>query len=228
APRNKSAGGIARTLQGAWSARDPGAHELLSAALILLIDHELAVSSFTARCVASAGSPLYAVVAAGLCALRGVKHGGLTERAEELLREASSARKIRDVVAGRLRRGELLPGFGHPLYPGGDPRARALLEMLTRRYPRSPAISLARSIMKEMRRVSEAMLPNIDFAGAVLARTLRLPEGSAIAIFALGRTIGWIGHAIEQYRIDRLIRPRARYVGPPPARVPPTSQPGAS
>jgi citrate synthase len=61
------------------------------------------------------------------------------------------------------------------------------------------------------------MLPNIDFAGAVLAQALHLPPGSAISIFALGRTIGWIGHAIEQYRIDRLIRPRARYIGPPPS-----------
>src|SRR5206468_10068946 len=93
APRNKPVSGIARALRSAWSPRDAGAQEVLSAALILLIDHELAVSSFTARCVASAGSTLYAVVAAGLCALRGVKHGGLTERAEELLREASSARK---------------------------------------------------------------------------------------------------------------------------------------
>jgi citrate synthase len=88
APRNKCAGGIARTLQTAWMPHDLGAEEVLRAALILLIDHELAVSSFTARCVASAGSTLYAVVAAGLCALRGVKHGGATERAEELLREA--------------------------------------------------------------------------------------------------------------------------------------------
>ncbi|HXR36131.1 MAG TPA: citrate/2-methylcitrate synthase [Candidatus Binataceae bacterium] len=218
APRNQSAGAIARTLQSAWLPRDPGAQAVLSAALILLIDHELAVSSFTARCVASASSTLYAVVAAGLCALRGVKHGGATERAEEFLREAASARKIREVVASRLRRGELIPGFGHPLYPAGDPRARALLELLMRRYPHSPAISLARSIMKEVRRVSDAMLPNIDLAVALLARTLRLPEGSAITIFALGRTIGWIGHALEQYRIDRLIRPRARYVGPAPAR----------
>ena len=77
------------------------------------------------------------------------------------------------------------------------------------RYPDSPAITLARSIIKEVRGVSDAMLPNIDFAVALFARTLRLPEGSAITIFALGRTIGWIGHAIEQYQIDRLIRPRA-------------------
>ena len=203
APRIKWHNGIARTLQSAWAARDPAAERMLRAALILLVDHELAVSSFSARCVASATSPLYAVVEAGLCALRGIKHGGATERAEEFLREASNARNVRNVIEGHLRMGEQIPGFGHQLYPQGDPRAHFLLEMLARRYAGSPAIALARSIMKETSRISDRMLPNIDFAGAVLAQALRLPPGSAISIFALGRSVGWIGHAIEQYRIDR-------------------------
>ncbi|HKD66067.1 MAG TPA: citrate synthase family protein [Candidatus Binataceae bacterium] len=216
APRTRWREGMARTLQSAWAPGDRRAEQLIRAALIMLVDHELAVSSFTARCVASAGSPLYAVVEAGLCALRGIKHGGATERAEQFLREAASARSLRKLIGDRLRRGDHIPGFGHMLYPDGDPRARFLLEMLSRDYANSPAASLARAIMKEARRVSERMRPNIDFAGAVLALTLALPAGSAVAIFALGRTIGWIGHAIEQYQIDRLIRPRARYVGPPP------------
>ena len=116
-----------------------------------------------------------------------------------------------------MRRGEQIPGFGHHLYPAGDPRARLLIQLLSRRYPDSPNIALARAIIKQARRISDQMLPNIDFAGALLARTLELPAHIAVAIFALGRTIGWIGHALEQYQIDRLIRPRARYVGPPPA-----------
>jgi citrate synthase len=215
--------GMARTLQSAWAPGDRAAERIIRAALILLVDHELAVSSFAARCVASASSTLYAVVEAGLCGLHGIKHGGATERAEEFLREAASlgraslAADLRYLIASRLRRGELIPGFGHMLYPEGDPRARFLLEMLERSYAKTDAIVLARSIIKEARRVSDRMLPNIDFAGAVLARTLRLPPGSAVTIFGLGRTIGWIGHAIEQYQIDRLIRPRARYVGPAPA-----------
>jgi citrate synthase len=216
AGQRKWRGGIARTLRSVWCPDGSGAEQILNAALILLVDHELAVSSFTARCVASAGSPLYAVVDAGLCALRGLKHGGATERAEDFLNEAAQARNLRDFIAGRLRRGEQLPGFGHHLYPAGDPRARALLQMLARRYPDSAAIALARAIIKQARRVSDQMLPNIDLAGAVLARTLELPPHSAVTIFALGRTIGWIAHAIEQYQIDRLIRPRARYAGPPP------------
>ena len=84
------------------------------------------------------------------------------------------------------------------------------------RYAGSAPVALARSIIKEARSVSARLQPNIDFALALFARTLGLPAGSAVTIFALGRTIGWIGHAIEQYQIDQLIRPRARYVGPAP------------
>jgi len=209
-------GGMARALQQAWAPNADEAAAALRTALILCVDHELAVSSFTARCVASAGSTLYAVVEAALCAFRGWKHGGATERAEELFEEAASARRPRNVLARRLKHGGLLPGFGHPLYSDGDPRAQALLKLLMSRYPDSPAITLARSIIKEARAVSERLQPNIDFALALFARTLALPAGSAVTIFGLGRTIGWIGHAIEQYQIDQLIRPRARYVGPAP------------
>ncbi len=209
-------GGMARTLQQAWAPDSDAAAEALRTALILCVDHELAVSSFTARCVASAGSTLYAVVEAALCAFGGWKHGGATEGAEELFEEAASSRRPRSVIARRLKHGELLPGFGHPLYADGDPRAQALLKLLMSRYPNSPAIALARSLIKEARAISERLRPNIDFAGALFARTLALPAGSAVTIFALGRTIGWIGHAIEQYQIDQLIRPRARYVGPAP------------
>jgi citrate synthase len=225
APKQPWREGMARTLQLAWAPGNRAAEPTIRAALIMLVDHELAVSSFAARCVASASSTLYAVVEAGLCGLRGIKHGGATERAEEFLREAAAVGQaslhanLRDLIASRLRRGEHIPGFGHMLYPQGDPRARFLLEMLERSYPKTPAIALAHAVIKEVRRVSDRMLPNIDFAGALLARVLRLPPGSAVTIFGLGRTIGWIGHAIEQYQIDRLIRPRARYVGPPPGSV---------
>lgn len=208
--------GMARALQQAWVPDAPEAENALSTALILCIDHELAVSSFTARCVASAGSTLYAVIEAALCAFQGWKHGGATERAEELFDDAASSRSVRQVLARRLKHGGVIPGFGHPLYADGDPRAQALLKLLTNRHPDSPALALARSLIREARVVSPRMRPNLDFALALFARTLRLPAGSAVTIFGLGRTVGWIGHAIEQYKIEQLIRPRARYVGPPP------------
>jgi len=97
-------------------------------------------------------------------------------------------------------------------------RAKLLMAQLGKGYARSPALSLAQSVVAQMRRITGEH-PTIDFALVALANALHLPSGTALAIFALGRTIGWIGHAIEQYQTDRLIRPRARYVGKMPTEV---------
>jgi len=210
---------IAQRLQQGWVPDDPQAAKLISAALILCADHELNVSSFTARCVASAGATPYEAVTAGLAALQGVKHGRNTERVEAFLREADTAAGVRDAIAGRLRRGESIPGFGHPLYPNGDPRGQTLLDLTEAMYPNSPMVRLGNAITAEVFSLNEER-PNIDFSLTILAWTLNLPRGGPIALFALGRTIGWIGHAIEQYQLDRIIRPRARYIGQPPASQP--------
>jgi citrate synthase len=194
----------------AWG--KPEAAHLVNAALVLCADHELNISAFTARCVASAGATPYAVVQAGLAALGGPKHGGHTQRVEALLREAGDARGMYAALAGRLRRGEPIPGFGHPLYPEGDPRGAALLRWVIEAYPNSDAAALAEAGREAAARlIGDA--PTIDFALAVLARALDLPTGVPLTLFAIGRAVGWIGHAIEQYALDHLIRPRARYVG---------------
>jgi citrate synthase len=198
---------------------------LLEAALILCADHELNVSAFTARCVASAGAPPQAAVAAGLAALGGSRHGGQTERVEALLDEVSptairsvsreSGSILRDRLADRLRRGEEIPGFGHPLYRDGDPRARLLLDLAAASRPRSPHLEAA----SELAAAALELLgerPNLDFGLVTLARTLGLPPGAPLALFAVGRSAGWIAHVIEQYGDSRLIRPRARYTGPEP------------
>lgn len=208
-------GGIAQKLQRGWLPARPQAADLINAALILCADHELNVSSFTARCVASAGATLYQVVQAGLAALQGVKHGRNTERVEAFLKEVDTPADVRAVIGGRLRRGEPVPGFGHRLYPGGDPRGEALLHLTANAFPQSPMVALAHAVAAEVFDV-KGERPNIDFGLVVLAKTLNLPPGGPITLFALGRTTGWIGHAIEQYRLDRIIRPRARYVGDPP------------
>jgi citrate synthase len=208
---------IEQALARAWRVGDRGI-DLLRGALILCADHELNVSSFTARTVASAGASPYGVVMAGLAALEGTRHGGVSARVESTLASARSARSLPGVVAERLRRGEPIEGFGHPLYRSGDPRATALLDQLRDRFARSAELAFvlgfaaaAASALREQ--------PTIDFALAALARVLRLPSGSPLTLFAIGRTIGWIGHAIEQYANGQLIRPRAKYVGPlPPAR----------
>ncbi len=207
---------IAGTLAQAWQF-DSAA--VFNAALILCADHELNTSSFAARIVASAEATPYAAVMAGLTALSGFKHGGLTERAAAFLRDVGEASRVPDVLAERLRRGEGLPGFGHRLYPEHDPRAVALLALLDETYPDTPSLALAQAVMRAAATVSGSA-PSIDFALAVVEQTLHLPPGAGLTLFALGRTVGWIGHVLEQYQGRRLIRPRARYTGVPPHAAP--------
>ena len=201
---------IAATLQRAWAPEHAEAAALLSAALILCADHELNVSAFTARCVASAGATPYAVVIAALSALGGYKHGGHTAQTAALLAAAMGG--VRVTVAGYLRGGATIPGFGHVLYPEGDPRARHLLALLNQYDPNGASVQAANELCAA---VYDALglHPTIDFALAALAAALDAPPHSPLALFALGRTAGWIAHAGEQYALDQLIRPRARYVG---------------
>jgi citrate synthase len=208
----EAARGIAETLGRGWSPHDPGAKALLDSALVLCADHELPVSTFVSRCVASSEATPYAVVVAGLSAMGGVKHGGQTELVEAFMREAEDIGDARGAISGRLRRGERIPGFGHSLYPGGDPRGAELLRLTSAAYPDSPDVALSTAVAEEaLELIGER--PTVDFGLVTLARTLGLPPGAAVALFALGRTVGWIGHAIEQYEGGSLIRPRARYVG---------------
>jgi citrate synthase len=214
--------GIARTLQQGWVPQDESAIALLTAALILCADQELNVTTFTTRCVASAGSTPYAVVCSGLAALQGIKHAGQTERIEAFLRGTDSPTNVRSSMTSLLKRGEPIPGFGEVVpgfgpvfYPKGDPRGKLLLELMTHAYPQSPVVLLAQRITEETYDLLGEH-PTIFFGLVTLARALHLPPGGAIALFALGRTIGWIGHGIEQYQANQVIRPRARYAGPPP------------
>jgi len=201
---------IDATLAAGWGV--PRHAHVIRAALILCADHELNVSTFTARCVASAGGSPYGAVIAGLSALEGTRHGGSTARVEAAWDSLRRTRDLRGAMLDRLRRGDPIEGFGHKLYATGDPRAMALLEML----PRGATSTFAQQFMKTAAAVlGEA--PNIDFALAATSRALGLPRGSALALFAIGRTMGWIGHTMEQYERDAIVRPRARYVGQQPA-----------
>jgi len=206
---------LASMLQRGWAPDDEHAERLFNTALILCADHELNVSAFAARTVASAGSTPYGAVMGGLAALQGYKHGGHTVRVEAMMREAATPGAIRDVIAKRLQRGEFVPGFGHKLYPQGDPRAQLLLKLVQESYPDSEAVAKAMVAVKAAADLLREA-PTVDFALVALCDALGLPEGSAITLFALGRTIGWIGHAIEQYSDGQMIRPRALYRGEQP------------
>jgi citrate synthase len=150
-------------------------------------------------------------VVAGLAALEGTKHGGTTARIEAAWETLRRARDLRAALTDKLRRGEAIEGFGHRLYARGDPRAAVLLELL----PSSKAAAFAREFAATAADVlGEA--PTVDFALVAVARSLGLPSGAALTLFAIGRTIGWIAHALEQYADTAIIRPRAKYVGAAP------------
>jgi len=200
--------GVARALLAALGGSDkPQNVRAVDAALVLMADHELNASSFTARVTASAGADLYACVASALATLSGPRHGGACDRIEGLIAEAGGEpRRARQVVTDRLRRGEAVAGFAHPLYPGGDPRAPPLLEA-------------ARTLGARRARVAFALVdaigepPACELGLVALALALELPRGAATALFAVGRSAGWIAHALEQRAAGFLLRPRARYVG---------------
>ncbi len=205
---------ISDALRRGWGLPE-SAGKLINTALILCADHELNASSMTARIVASAGGDAYAVVSAGLAALSGSKHGGHTARVAALLREVEQVDRAREAIIARVRRGERVPGFGHRLYPDGDPRAAFLVGALRKSHPTAPIFGLVDGIQATMEAINGER-PTIDFALVLLERLYELPEGSALTVFALGRTAGWIAHAMEQYEDGRLLRPRARYTGKQP------------
>ena len=195
---------IHQRLAAAWGL-DAAGGDQVRRALVLLADHELNASTFAARVAASTGASLAASALAGLSALSGPLHGGMAARVEALAREAKKE-GAEGAVAVRLDQGSPLPGFGHPLYPDGDPRAAALLAAFD---PSPDMAALHEAVV-----VATGQAANIDFALVALARTLKLPDDAPFALFAVGRTAGWLAHALEQGKTGRLIRPRARYVGP--------------
>jgi citrate synthase len=186
----------------------------LSAALVLLADHELAASTLAARVAASVRADPYAVVGTGLGAMSGVLHGGASLGVETLIAAARSPQDVPRVVGELLRRGEKIPGFGHFVYRSGDPRAVVLLGLVRRAAPKSGQLAVAEAVLAEVRRKSLPE-PNIDFAVATLARVAGMVPGAGEAVFAVARTAGWIAHALEAYAGGGPLRPRAVYTGPP-------------
>jgi citrate synthase len=198
----------------AWCKDHKNGAELIRRTLVLLIDHELNASTFTVRCAASTGTSLYDAVIAGLAALRGVRHGGASARGSHFL-DSLAKGDARAIIRNRVALGERVPGFGHFLYPKGDPRARVLLGALRRvRAPQNLVQDIPLWVAED---TGEA--PNIDYAIAVLGRYLGLPADFQLSLFAIARSAGWSAHAIEQLQRGTMFRPRARYVGPAPGRA---------
>ncbi len=192
----------------------PQAIEALNAALVLLADHDLAASTVAARVAASIRAHPYAVVSAGLAALDGPLHGAAPDETFRLISDSLASDPL-SAIAERLRRGTAIPGFGHPLYPDGDPRATALLDHV-RALPTSQGVRAAIDglVTAVDQRLGER--PTIDFAVSALAHTTGMSGDAGEAIFAVARTAGWVAHALEEYEAEPLrFRLRSSYIGEP-------------
>ncbi len=189
---------------------------VLDRILIACAEHELNASTFAARVVASTGADLYASVLAALCSLSGPIHGGACDRIEQMFAQLDAGTRLEECLATFSVKSRLPPGFGHAIYPNGDPRALLLKKQgaeIARRRGRR-LFETAQSVEETVWR-RERLRPNLDFYLTVCARMLGFARGLPAAIFALGRAAGWIAHSLEQYADNRLIRPRMRYRGVP-------------
>ena len=214
--RDEPAARVAATLLSALRARQTAAIVAnVDRALVLCAEHELNASAFAARVAASAGADLYACLSAAVHTLSGSAHGGMCDRVEALLTAIGSKARAARVVNEWLTRGEQVPGFGHPLYPEGDPRGALLIELARAQGASSEAAKTAFALLDAMQRGGHPA-PTLDAGLVTLCVCLGLPSGSAAAMFALGRSAGWVAHVLEQRAAGYLLRPRARYVGSPP------------
>jgi citrate synthase len=184
----------------------PSSARWLSRAMVVCADHELNASTFAARVAAGTGADTGSCVLAALAALSGPRHGGATVQVVALLRPVVDDGSARRALTGALASGGAVPGFGHRLYPDGDPRAAALLAWATEVDPAATA-PVAR--FAALATDATGSHPTLDLGLAALARALRLPEHGAPAMFAAGRVAGWIAHVDEQRKSGRMLRPRA-------------------
>lgn len=183
--------------------------QLLRRALVLCADTEMGPPTLAARLTASTGASLAASALAGLSALSGPQFGGKLAQVVSYVAESRRGADARAAARQRLAQGLEIPGFGHPLFPMGDPRARALIAAA--RLPED---------LTDIVRVGEGLTgqaPNFDLALALASRHLDLPKDAIFVVYAVGRTTGWLAHALEQTFAGAPIRARARYIGVEPA-----------
>lgn len=187
--------------------------DAIDSCLILAADHELAPSTFAARIAASTGADIFACVNSALGAFEGLLTGMGCDEAENALLNARSPKAFVEAIALKRANKEPVSGFGHPLYPNGDPRAALLIHMARAIAGRTPDFKRLLACIDGVRD-DTGLAPNLAVALVVMSTVLHMPRQSAGALMALGRSAGWVAHAFEQRLAGFLVRPRAKYIGP--------------
>ncbi len=185
--------------------------------MILLADHELNASTFTARVIASTLADMHAALTGAIGALKGSLHGGANQRVMEMILDIPEPQTVQAYIAGMLENRRRIMGFGHRVYRTEDPRTQHL-----RKYSQLLCDSVNQPHLHEIATQIEQIVleqkgiyPNVDFYSATVQHALGIPPEYFTAVFAAARTAGWIAHIMEQYADNRLIRPTSRYIGEP-------------
>jgi citrate synthase len=195
----------------------PEASRAFDLALILRADNELNPSTFAARITAATGADVLGAVVAATAALAGPRHGWHARKVMEVLEEIGSPEKVPEWMRGRPQGQGKAPGFGHQVYQGEDPRTallRSEAESRCREAGMDALYRTARALEEAVAR-EWGQFPMVDFYLAPLYRALGIPTDLFTAIFSVSRMPGWVAHVLEQYTDERLLRPRAQYIGPP-------------
>ncbi len=194
---------------------DDYAARVFDVCLILHVDHGFNASTFAARVAASTLTDMYAAVTAAIATLKGPLHGGANERVMEMLEEIGEVDRTGDYLKEKLMEGARIMGFGHRVYKTEDPRATVLRKLAQEVWDRKGDLQW----VQKQKRMEDLMLrerrlyPNVDFYSATVYKALGIPRDLYTPIFAMARVVGWASHVIEQYDDNRLIRPRAEYIG---------------
>jgi len=189
---------------------------VMDVALILQADHELNASTFTARVVAGTLADMYSAVTAALGALSGPLHGGANTAIMKIILEIDSVDRVESYVKDALSKKKKIMGFGHAVYKTEDPRAthlRRFSKEMGKRKGNSKWYDITAKLEEVMKR-EKGLLPNVDAYSASTYYMMGIPLDLYTPIFAVSRISGWTAHILEQYADNKLIRPRAEYVGP--------------
>lgn len=192
---------------------------MINAYLVLLADHGMNASTFTARVITSTGSDMYSAVTGAIGALKGPLHGGAPSKVLDMLDAVGTPENAEAWIRGALARKERLMGFGHRVYKTTDPRAEILRE-IARQYSEPALFQLAQTVEARALEILHEAKPdqrlytNVEFYSAAVMHATGLPRDLFTPTFAASRTAGWTAHILEQAQDNRLIRPDVEYVGP--------------